>query len=143
MPQPIKSPDADAIEAVLDAHPVTGTFEQRHPSRTGVTCGCGTRHPFDEHPAFPTHDRHLVVLINAHFGTHSGTREADAIARVMTQHSLVRSFTKGLPHHREVEQCRCGTQHPPTRDPRWATHRRHLAEQIALALAPYLTEPAR
>ena len=138
MPSPIHSPIADEIEAILDAHIIAGTFETRHPARSGNICACATRHPFDGGGTFPTHARHLAILINTHFGTHSGTREAEAIERIMSQHTIERSFIKALPVRREVDQCRCGTQHPPSWDPRWATHRRHLAEQIALALSPSL-----
>jgi CDGSH-type Zn-finger protein len=131
MPTAIVSPTADAIEAILDNHPSTGTFEDLHPYRSGHTCRCGTKHPTDDHPAFPTHDQHLAGLIDQHFGTRATTE----IVRVMNQHALGRAFTKS-PHHREVEECRCGTQHPPFFDGRWATHRRHLAEQIAVVVTP-------
>lgn len=139
MPSPIASPTADAVEAILDQHTIEGTFSTSAPhGREGHTCRCGSRHPLDDSTFFPTHNRHLAILINTHFGTHSGTREADIIECVMSLHAIERSFIKTLPVRREVDQCRCGTQHPPTRDPRWATHRRHLAEQIALALDPHL-----
>lgn len=139
MPSAITSPTADAVEAIFDAHAVEGTFSTPAPhGREGNTCRCGSRHPLHDNTFFPTHERHLAILISTHFGLPSGTRETDrtieAIERVMSQHAIARSFHKDLPVRREVDQCRCGTQHPPTWDPRWATHRRHLAEQIAAAI---------
>ena len=89
MPPPVASPTADAIETILDQHPIEGTFSTPAPhGREGHTCRCGTRHPFYDTTVFLTHNQHLADLIDTHFGV----RQARAIVRVMEQHALGGSF---------------------------------------------------